>query len=131
MIQQHEYVSLEDIYREWQAGDLPDQGALESLVWHLGVLEDNIEPLEATRKVLRAYISEVVERQGGNVELPGYGRFQIRSATITKSYDAKALDQLIIRLTMEGQVELAQAIAVCKKEGSRNGGLVVTKEKEK
>jgi hypothetical protein len=132
MNQLHQRMSILDIYRDWQDGTTPDQEALESLVWHLSVLEDNIEPLEATRKVLRGYISEVVERQPNSaVELVGYGKLAIRSASVTKSYDSKALDALVMRLIQEGQTELAQAVALCKKESSRVGGLVITKDREK
>lgn len=34
-----------------------------------------------------------------------------------------------MQLIQEGQAELAQAVALCKKESARSGGLVITKEK--
>lgn len=89
-------------------------------------------PLEETKKVLRSHISEVVERQGGASELPGYGKFAIRNATITKSYDSKELDALVMDLVKQGLGDVAAAVANCKKESARTGGrLVITKEKEK
>jgi hypothetical protein len=123
-------ISIERVYQDWLTGEWEDREFLDFLAAQLSSIEDSIVPLEDTKKVLRAHISEVVERQGGDVKLEGYGRFQIRSATITKSYDAKALDQLIIELMMNGQVEVARAIGSCKKESSRTGGLVITKAKE-
>lgn len=117
------------VYQAWQEGELPDLDALEMMTANLAAIEDSIEPLEETKKVLRAQISEVVERQGGAVELPGYGKFAIRNATVTKSYDSKALDALVMDLVKQGLGDVAQAVANCKKESARTGGLVITKEK--
>jgi hypothetical protein len=122
--------SIQTIYADWQEGDITDQQALEILVKQLAAVEDSLVPLEETKKVLRSHISEVVEHQGGNVELPGYGKFAIRNATITKSYDSKELDALVMDLVKQGLGDVAQAVANCKKESARTGGLVITKEKE-
>lgn len=123
--------SIESIFKQWEDGLVTGQEAVELLVRQLAVVEDNLEPLEQTKQAIRAKLSLIVDRQPGSaIELPGYGKLAIRSAAATKSYDKDKLDQLIIQLTMDGQVELAQAIGGCKKEGSRTGGLVITKEKE-
>jgi hypothetical protein len=123
--------SIQTIYADWSEGDLTDQQALEILVKQLAAVEDNLVPLEQTKQVLRSHISEVVEHQGGAAELPGYGKFAIRNATVTKSYDSKALDALVMDLVKQGLGDVAQAVVNCKKESARTGGLVITKEKEK
>jgi hypothetical protein len=124
-------IPIETIYSRWESGDLPSQEAIEQLVSQLAAVEDSLEPLEQTKQAIRAKLSLIVDRQPGSaIELPGYGKLAIRSATVTKSYDKDKLDQLIIQLAMDGQVELAQAIGGCKKESSRSGGLVITRTKE-
>lgn len=121
-------VLIDTVFRRWEEGEITGQEALESLVGQLTAVEDSLVPLEDTKKALRAYISEVVERMpGSKIELPGYGKFEIRSASLTKSYDSKLLDALVMELIAAGQADVARAIANCKKESVRTGGLVITK----
>ena len=118
------------IFEQWQAGELSDQEALEQLCTSLNSLEDRLEPIEATHQMVRSQISEVVERQGGNVELAGFGKLVITSPTITTSYDARALDALVARLLKSGQADIAAEITDCRRESSRSGGLRITRPRQ-
>lgn len=123
--------SIQAIWDEWQNGDIEDKEAIKELASQLSAVEDSLEPLEATRKVIRDYLSIVVERQpGSKFNLRGFGNLSIRDATITHSYDTKVLDNLITKLVLD-YPEVAQQIAACRKESSRAGGLYIIKEKTK
>lgn len=116
-------------YQRWQDGDLSDAEALELLCRQLTSLQDRLEPLQFVEKQLRAWISEVVDREGGRAEVAGFGRLQITGATTAASYDRRKLDSLVTRLAAEGQSELAQEIASFRKESSRSGGLRIVRDK--
>ncbi len=116
-------------YQRWQDGELSDAEALELLCRQLTSLQDRLEPLQFVEKQLRAWISEVVDREGGRAEVAGFGRLQITGAGTTTTYDRRRLDSLVTRLAAEGQSELAQEIAACRKESSRSGGLRIIRDK--
>ena len=118
-------------YQRWQDGDLSDNEALELLCRQLTSLQDRVEPLQFVEKQLRAWISEVVDREGGRAEVSGFGRLQITGPTTTATYDRRRLDSLVARLAAEGQSELAQEIASYRKENSRTGGLRIIRDKDK
>lgn len=117
-------------YQRWQDGDLSDQEALELLCRQLTGLQDRLEPLQFVEKQLRAWISEVVDREGGKAEVNGFGRLQITGAGMTATYDRRRLDNLVARLAAQGQSELAQEIAACRKESQRSGGLRIIRDKD-
>jgi hypothetical protein len=116
-------------YRRWQDGELTDNEALELLCRQLTSLQDRLEPLQFVEKQLRAWISEVVDREGGRAEVNGFGRLQITGASQTVTYDRRKLDNLVARLAAEGYSDLAQEIASYRKESSRSGGLRILREK--
>jgi hypothetical protein len=117
-------------YQRWQDGELTDQEALELLCRQLTSLQDRLEPLQFVEKQLRAWISEVVDREGGKAEVNGFGRLQITGAGLTATYDRRGLDNLVARLAAEGQADLAREIAACRKESQRSGGLRIIRDKE-
>jgi hypothetical protein len=124
-------IPIQTIWDRWQNGDATDKEAIESLAGQLAIVEDSLVPLEETKKVIRDYLSVVVERQPeSKYSLLGFGKLSIRDAVITNSYDAKALDKLIAKLVLTDPA-IAQQIAACRKEGSRAGGLYIIKEKAK
>lgn len=116
-------------FAEWEAGDLPDSQALRTLAMDLGELESELAPLNAQRERLRDQLSRVLVHAGGKADIPGFGALIITDASITKSYDTKALDELIIRLTGIGESEIAQQIAACRRESGRAGSLRITRER--
>jgi hypothetical protein len=123
--------TIEKIWNDWQNGEIEDKEAIKELTRQLAVVEDSLEPLEATRKVIRDYLSVVVEQQpGSKITLKGFGNLSIRNAVTTHSYDTKSLDNLIAKLVID-YPEVAQQIAICRKESSRAGGLYILKEKTK
>lgn len=116
-------------YQRWQDGDLTDNEALELLCRQLVSLQDRLEPLQFVEKQLRAWISEVVNREGGRAEVNGFGRLQITGASQTVTYDRRKLDGLVARLAAEGNSELAHEIASYRKESARSGGLRIVRDK--
>jgi hypothetical protein len=116
-------------YQRWQDGELTDNEALELLCRQLTSLQDRLEPLQFVEKQLRAWISEVVDREGGRAEVDGFGRLQITGASQTVTYDRRKLDNLVARLAAEGYSDLAQEIASYRKESSRSGGLRILRDR--
>lgn len=116
---------MESIYKQWQNGEISDKEALDALVEALNRVQDKIVPLQETEKILRVYLSEVVERLGGRTEVEGFGLLQITSASLNARYDRKGLDELVGRLRYEGHADLADEIASYRQESSKAGGLVI------
>ncbi len=120
---------MSDIYDQWQEGDITADEALNQLCQQLVSLEDRLEPLEATRLAIRNQLSVVVEQLGGKAELAGFGTLHITQASLTANYDTRQLDALITRLSTDYPA-IAQAIADCRRESSRTGGLRITRAKQ-
>jgi hypothetical protein len=114
-------------YDLWQDGELRDQEFLDRAARRLASLQDNLEPLQATEKIIRSHISIVVDRMGGKANVPGFASFVITEAGLTVTYDSSRLDKLVAALISEGNIEMAQRLTACRKEGSRSGSLRITK----
>lgn len=121
--------SANTTFEKWEAGELSAEDALEQLSASLDSLEDRLEPLSHMKEELRNQIGLVVNHLGGKAEIRGWGRFEITAPARTTSYDARQLDALVAQLVEEGNVEMAQQITQCRKEGSRAGGLRITRAK--
>ncbi len=121
---------MQNIYQLWQAGELANEQALEELCQALDTLQDRLQPLQESEQVLRAQISEVVERLGGRAELAGFGSLNITGASVTSHYDRRGLDKLVERLRDEGQADLAAEIASYRQESARSGGLRISRSKQ-
>ena len=61
-------------------------------------------------------------------DLAGFGRLEIMPPSVTKGYDKKRLDQLVLDLAADAP-ELAALIAQCRTESARAGGLRIIREK--
>ena len=116
------------IFDDWRDGHISDVEALHALASDLGEIESQIAPMEVERQTLRDQLSQIVGRLGGRASIPGFGKLEILPASVTKSYDKKRLDQLIIDLATDAP-ELAQLIAACRTEAPRAGALRITREK--
>ncbi len=123
-------MQYDKIYQQWQAGELKDQDALEALIDWLNRVQDSLKPLEETEKLVRAQLSEVVERQGGRSTIKGFGNLSITRPTVTARYDRQGLDRLVERLQSEGQTELAGEILAFRSESMRSGYLQISRAKE-
>jgi hypothetical protein len=110
------------LFEDWRAGVISDREALRRLLSDLGEVESQIAPLEAERAELRAQISEVLAELGGRAEADGY-RLTITSPSVVPRYDAKELDQLVLRLRQQGHTEIADQILTARKESARSGQL--------
>lgn len=122
----HNYKSA---YELWQEGELQADEALDRLVASLDGLKDRLEPLAASEKALRDQISHVLEfaTGGRKTEVRGY-ELLITEPGVSVSYDAKKLDQLVVRL-MEEYPGIAADIRACRKESSRAGSLRIIRPK--
>lgn len=121
--------SQQTTFEKWEAGELSAEDALEQLSASLDSLEDRLDPLSQMKEQLRNQIGLVVNHMGGKAEIRGWGRFEITAPSRTTTYDAKQLDALVARLVEQGETELARQITQCRKEGSRAGGLRITRAK--
>lgn len=114
------------IFSDWQTGAISHREALRALLSDLGEVDSQIAPLEAERAELRAQISEVLAELGGRAEADGF-KLTITSPSIVPRYDAKELDQLVLRLRQQGYPEIADQVLAARKESSRAGMLRIAK----
>lgn len=119
---------IDDIRTRWEAGSLNDDAALLELCAELDAVEQAIAPLEQVKQQARTVVSEVVEKQGGNVTVFGFGRLVITSPTAVASYDRDILDALLAQLEREGN-PLADKLKAARKMSQRAGHLQITREK--
>jgi hypothetical protein len=116
-------------FKQYQEGEITPQYALDQIARQLDSLQDQIEPLNATEKVLRQQASEIVDYLGGKADVAGFGTFTITAPSQTIQYDSKELDRLVVNLIQAGYEELAKQITHCRKEGSRAGSLRINRAK--
>jgi hypothetical protein len=116
-------------FKQYQEGEITPQHALDKIARQLDSLQDQIEPLNATEKVLRQQASEIVDYLGGKADVAGFGTFTITAPSQTIQYDSKELDRLVVHLISSGYEELAKQITTCRKESSRAGSLRINRAK--
>ncbi|MFO7171005.1 MAG: hypothetical protein DIU80_023510 [Chloroflexota bacterium] len=96
----------------------------------LSEVEAEIERLTAEQAAIRARISAIVAtRYGNRAVVPGYGTLHIRAPGVARTWDAKALAELVQSLRETGQGDIADEIERCRKEIARAGGLAIAREK--
>lgn len=113
------------LFEDWRAGAISSREALRRLLSDLGEVESQLTPLEAERAELRAQVSEVLAELGGRAEADGY-RLMITSPGVVSRYDAKELDQIVLRLQQQGFGEIADQVLSTRKESARAGQLRIT-----
>ena len=117
-------------FEDWRDGAMSDEQAARYLALELGEVESELAPLNAQREILRAGLSHVVGKLGNKHEIPGFGRLENTAPSVVTSYDAKAIEALIVDMSAaEGMSEWAQRLARCKKQSARSGSLRITREK--
>jgi hypothetical protein len=116
-------------FEKFKDGEITGQVALDQIARHLDLIQDNLEPLQATEKVLRQQASEIVDYLGGKADVAGFGTFTITAPSQTIQYDSKELDRLVVHLISGGYEELAKQITSCRKESSRAGSLRINRAK--
>lgn len=119
------------LFSEWEAGDLSSEYTLRELCRALADVEREIASVEVARSELRDQISRVLARVGDKAEIAGFGKVLITAPSVSRSYDTKRLDALIIQLTADGFSPIAQQIAQAAKETARAGGLRIEREKNR
>jgi hypothetical protein len=121
--------AVSPIFEQWQNQELPLNVALPTLCRSFAQLEDISKNIEQQLKDLRGQISEMVTSTGAKVEIPQFGKLQMTPAQVVTSFDRKRLEELVERLTTEGNSELAAAIEACKAESNRAASLRITRAK--
>jgi DNA polymerase III epsilon subunit-like protein len=121
--------AVNPIFEQWQNQKLPLNVALPTLCRSFAQLEDISKNIEQQLKDLRAQISEMVTSTGSKIEIPQFGKLQMTPAQVITSFDRKRLEDLVERLTTEGNSELAAAIEACKAESNRAASLRITRTK--
>lgn len=129
MMSDQQSANAGDIFAQWQDGDVTDIAALRSLWSDLRETESELAPLEYAHARLRDQIGQIVARLG-TVELAGFGKALITSASVVVSYDAKKLDALLANL-VQTHPEIAVQVASARKQSARAGGLRIESEKQK
>ena len=109
------------IFDDWRDGTISDVEALHALASDLGEIESQLAPLEAERQNLRDQLSQIVNRLGGRTSVPGFGKLEIMPASVTRSYDKKRLDQLVIRSPHGGLVEAVPELRAFQRMGHGHG----------
>lgn len=121
---------MSDIFDQWKDGNLTDLQAIRALCSNLGEIESELAPLEAEKQATRDKIAIIIDKIG-TTEIAGFGKLEMTSPTVTKSYSKDKIDELIERLCEEGYWPIAQRIRQCRTESPRAGGLRITREKSK
>lgn len=122
---------MSSIYEQWRDGDISDEQAARALALELGEVESELAPLNAQRETLRNELSHIVGKLGGKHAIPGFGELVNTAPSVTTSYDAKRVSDLIVALVAEGQSAWAERLAACQKQSSRAGSLRITREKQR
>ncbi len=118
----------QNIYGAWLDGDVTAMEALNSLMDDYGELDQSYKDFEGMREQTRNQISEVMTKLDDRVAVKGYV-LTMMAPQVVEGYDKKALTELVIALTLEGNTDLAQRVASCRTKTARTGGLRIEREK--
>lgn len=120
---------MQDTIRQWEEGELTDIQALHALASDLGEIDSQISPLEADKKTIRNTIEAIVSRLGGKAVAAGF-EMQITAPSYRVTYDTRALDTLMAKLSRNGYSHIAEELAACRLENPVKGSLRITKERK-
>ncbi len=115
------------VFKQWQSGEIPLEAALPALCSHFARLDDIATLLEEQLKAVRDQLSQVIQASGGKAEIPQFGKLQLTGPQTVSSFDRKLLEELVANLQVGGNGEIAAAIAACKSESNRAGGLRISR----
>lgn len=103
---------------------------LLSALSDLREVEAEIARLEQEKLQIRARLAHLVaSRYDGAARVAGYGTLRIRPHGVSERWDGGALAALAQSLREQGQTDLADEIAGCKKTVDTPSVLVITPEK--
>lgn len=117
------------VFKQWQSGEIPLEAALPTLCSHFAQLDDMATLLEEQLKTVRDQLSQVIQATGGKAEIPQFGKLQLTGPQTVSSFDRKLLEELVTNLQAAGNSEIAAAIAACKSESNRAGGLRISRSR--
>jgi hypothetical protein len=115
---------MNDAYEQWAAGRLNAWQAARAIWSDLREVQSEQLPLQAQERALRACLYEIVAQLGAPLEIAKFGILSTIASTRSASYARERLDALVAQLSADGatlisQAEVAQRIAVCRKETLR------------
>lgn len=119
-----------NVFEQWQNGDISAELAVETLCQELVSIEDKLEPLDETRKVIRANLSEVVESAySGKAIVQGFGQLKITEPSQSVTYPREKIEKLILQLVKEGHADIAERITQCSTTRFTSGSLRIDRLK--
>lgn len=92
-------------------------------------LESEVKAHEYGMKEKRERIRELVSELGGKAHVDHVASVQIVPESVSHSYDAKAMDQLVQIMIQDGEIHTAKRIMSCRKETKRAESMRITPAK--
>lgn len=86
-------------------------------------IESEIKAIEHTKAEVRARIEILTKDLGGKAKIDHVGSVQVVPASVSHSYDTKALDKLVEIMIEDGELHTAKRIMTCRKEIERKEAL--------
>jgi hypothetical protein len=118
------------IFEDWRDGLLDDAAALRALTRELGEVTSELEPLKAQEAALREQLGYILAKSGeGRTTIAGFGTLELTAPSVTRRYDTRSIDALVVELTASAP-ELAARLASYCVQSERAGGLRITREKK-
>jgi hypothetical protein len=123
-----------EAYQLWKDAGLTALQAAQAIWSDLREVQSEQAPLQAQERALRALLSDIVAQSGDKLRVPNFGTLTNLPPLTTASYTRERMDALVARLAADGdspisKAEVAQLIAACRKESTRDGYLRIDPDK--
>ena len=102
--------------------------SIEQLLQDYFDMQSEIEAHEHMQSELRKRIEEIIAESGA-VKIRGLGGASITPASVSYSYDAKAIDNIITESLRDGDIHTAKKLSEARKESTRKASLRIIKDK--
>lgn len=119
----------QNVYAAYLDGDVTAMEALRSLCSDYEEIDATLKDFKGMHEQTRDQISTVMVKIGDKVEVKGFGTLTLMQPSIVEGFDKKALTELIVALTQEGN-DVAQRLAACRTKSARAGGLRIERERK-
>jgi len=116
-------------FAAWEDGDLAPEKALRDICEGIALCEESLRPLEAMVKACRSLAERIVLETGEHYDLPGFGKVSFAPASRRLVYDQKQVREFQQHLSQLGYDELAGRLARCQVETTRDGYLLIKRER--
>lgn len=116
------------IIAAWEAGELTDVPAAESLAGAYRTIEQALAPLEQRKAAIRGVLGRIVGRLGGRTAAGGY-QLAVTSGGERVSYDVRACDALVAKLAAHGYAQIAEELAQARRVTPVAPSLRISEEK--